>query len=120
MAPPDPRANRPRKPAPELAGRRDPMSLGSGREQEQSIRARKELLFEEDDLPARGPAAAPTRPFPDYLRTTPAAPLSGVTRAMLWGAGLLVVVLFVASIFKGGASKAPRGKPAAPQAGARR
>jgi hypothetical protein len=89
----------------------------AGREQEQSIRERKQLLFEEDEAPTR-PALEPepVKPFPEYLRTTPAAPLSGLARAILWGAGLLVVLLFVAALVKMGnrpAKPTPTRAPAA-------
>ncbi len=52
--------------------------------QEQSIKARKHQLFEAD---------APTgevgsgRPFKEFVRTTPAEPLSGLVKAALWAAG---------------------------------
>jgi len=65
--------------------------------QEQSIKARKNELFE-DDAPA-----APTgsgRPFADFLKETPAAPLAGGVKAALWAAGVLVVVLLAAALFR--------------------
>jgi hypothetical protein len=64
--------------------------------QEQSIKARKNELFEEE---------APvflnsSRPFRDFLRETPAEPLSGAAKAMLWVAGVIVAVLLVAALSK--------------------
>jgi hypothetical protein len=93
-----------------------PKVVTSGREQEQSIRERKQLLFEEDDLPSRPiDAPEPVRPFNEYLRTTPAAPLSGLAKALLWGVGVVVVLLLVAALFKTGnrSAKAPPPRGAA-------
>lgn len=64
--------------------------------QEQSIKARKHQLFEAD---------APTvfssgRPFKAFLRETPAAPLSGLTKAMLWAAGVVVTLVLIAALAK--------------------
>ena len=64
--------------------------------QEQSIKARKHQLFEAD-APAE---VGSGRPFRDFLRTTPAAPLSGLTRAALWAAGVVVALVLVAALFK--------------------
>lgn len=70
------------------------------REQEQSIRARKKLLFDEEEgAPGQGRRGA-TKPFSEYLRTTPPAPLSTATKAMLWGIGVVVVVLLIATLMK--------------------
>lgn len=96
-------------------------SVGGGREQEQSIRARKQLLFEEEELTPRHDAASdhgPRKSFSEYLRATPAAPLSGSTRAMLWGAGLIVVLLFIASLVKRGSPPPNQGRGGAPAAAA--
>jgi hypothetical protein len=41
-------------------------------------------------------------PFSVYLRQTPATPLSGLTKSLLWAAGALVVVVLVAAIARAG------------------
>jgi hypothetical protein len=64
--------------------------------QEQSIKARKHQLFEADAPVQVGSG----RPFREFLRTTPAAPLSGLTRAALWAAGVVVALVLVAALFK--------------------
>jgi hypothetical protein len=64
--------------------------------QEQSIKARKHQLFEADESAAVGSG----RPFKDFLRTTPAAPLSGLTKAALWAAAVVVVLVLIATLFK--------------------
>ena len=81
--------------------------MESGREQEQSIKQRKAMLYE-DDAPAvvRGPS----KPFAEYLRETPAAPLSPAIQAALWAAGIVVVLLLVAALIR----------PAPPKAKAKR
>ena len=70
------------------------------REQEHSIKARKQSMFGEDELADR-PAAGPTKPFAEYVRTTAAAPLSTLAKAGLWGAGVVVVLLLLAALLKG-------------------
>jgi hypothetical protein len=62
--------------------------------QEQSIKARKNELFEEE-VPV---FLNSSRPFRDFLRETPAEPLSGAAKAMLWAAGVIVAVLLVAAL----------------------
>jgi hypothetical protein len=78
------------------------MSLTPG-DQDQSIKARKRLLYEEDDLPA-SPAVTPPvverKPFRAYLRETPAQPLSTGMKALVWGSAILVGLLFAASVWK--------------------
>ena len=70
------------------------------REQELSIRERKQLLFE-SDAPATARAdASSRRPFAEYLRTTPAEPLSPAAKGVLYGVGGLVVLLLVAAVMK--------------------
>jgi hypothetical protein len=70
------------------------------REQEQSIKARKKLLFDDDeDAPAAAPRELVVRkPFREYLQTTPAAPLSGGVKAALWAAGVVVLLLLIAAL----------------------
>lgn len=77
-----------------------------GREQDQSIRERKQLLFDDEELPVRGdgqPAEVIyARPFRDYLRNTPAAALSNVTKGMLYAAGAVVLLMLLAALLKRG------------------
>ncbi|HEY2154100.1 MAG TPA: hypothetical protein VGH33_00620 [Isosphaeraceae bacterium] len=65
--------------------------------QEQSIKARKHQLFE-PDAPAFEVGSG--RSFKDFVRTTPAAPMSGLTRAALWAAGVVVAVVLVGALLK--------------------
>jgi hypothetical protein len=65
--------------------------------QEQSIKARKHQLFEADTPAA---ASSSSRPFHEFLRTTPAAPLSGLTRTLLWIAAAVVVLVLIAALLK--------------------
>jgi hypothetical protein len=64
--------------------------------QEQSIKARKHQLFEVDAPVEVGSG----RPFKEFVRTTPAAPLSGLIKAALWTAGVVVVLVLAAALFK--------------------
>ena len=59
-------------------------------------------LFEPAQPKSSGSTGTPVDvlPFEEYLRTTPAAPLSEVTKALLWAAGLAVAILFAAAIWK--------------------
>jgi hypothetical protein len=70
------------------------------REQEVSIRERKALLFEADEAPTARADAPPRRPFAEYLRTTPAAPLSPTAKGTLYGVGVVVALLFLAALVK--------------------
>ena len=89
--------SRPREPGDAAADRPRPKT--APREQEQSIRARKQLIFGEEELPGQGRRAT-TKPFSEYLRTTPPAPLSTATKAMLWAVGAVVVLLLIAVLLK--------------------
>lgn len=62
--------------------------------------ADRELFDDEDDAATLASPALPHRPFPDYIRTTPAAPLSSAEKALLWVAGVAVALLFAASLYK--------------------
>jgi hypothetical protein len=64
--------------------------------QEQSIKARKHQLFEADAPVEVGSG----RPFKEFVRTTPATPLSGLIKAVLWTAGVVVVLVLVGALFK--------------------
>jgi hypothetical protein len=80
--------------------------------QEQSIKARKNQLFD-DDTPV---FTGSDRPFKEFLRETSATPLSPAIRAMLWAAALLVVVMLVAALFKKFNSQTKGGPRPAPKA----
>lgn len=64
-------------------------------EQERSIKAREHELFVKplDDGLAR-------KPFLEYLRETPAEPLSTTTKTVLWIVAVLVVVVFLGAIWR--------------------
>ena len=66
-------------------------------EQEHSIKVRSNELYVEDTpvVPARA-----TKPFPVYLRETPARPLSPGIKAIFWVLGIIVAVLFLAAIWR--------------------
>jgi hypothetical protein len=70
------------------------------REQEQSIRARKEQLYEEDEAPKAEAAAKATKPFEVYLREVPATPLSATTKLILWSVGAVVVLLLIVTLLR--------------------
>jgi hypothetical protein len=67
-------------------------------EQERSIKDREEELFFEPDEP--GPAKPPPKPFPVYLRDTPPNPMSPATKTVLWIVGILVLLLFLAALWR--------------------
>jgi hypothetical protein len=62
--------------------------------QEQSIKARKNELFVEEEVEQSGPR----KRLRDYVKETPAAPLSKNVKLMLWGSAAPVVFLFVAAL----------------------
>ena len=68
------------------------MAPQAPREQEQSIKARKREIFEEEQ------SFGPRKPFADYLAMTEAIPLSTGQKAALWGIGALVVLLLLAAL----------------------
>ncbi|CAN5907685.1 hypothetical protein BH23PLA1_BH23PLA1_43670 [soil metagenome] len=65
-------------------------------------KSRRPGMFDEDEDDHRAPTAADgSRPsFIEYLRKTPAEPLSTGVKAMLWAIGVLVGLLLLASLFK--------------------
>lgn len=72
-----------------------PPEVSTQRElQEQSIKARKHELYVEDHDDLEGPRKS----FREYLKETPAAPLSRNVKLMLWGAAAPVVLLFFAAM----------------------
>lgn len=76
--------------------------------QDQSIKSRKRQMYEAEVNPALTDARAKNRSVADYLRETPATPLSGATKAGLWGAGAVVLATFAMVVVL----KSTRGKPA--------
>lgn len=68
--------------------------------------ARIESLFEDGDGSGLPRAE---RPFRDYLHRTPAAPMSGATRVLLWAAGVIVVALLALAFWR--ALSRPPAKP---------
>ncbi len=79
------------------------------RTQEQSIKARKHQLYE-DDEPLF--SSGPHKSFGDCLRETPADPLSLLVKAILWVVGTVVILLLIAALATGGGKKKPRPKQA--------
>ena len=76
------------------------------RDHDPSIKARKQQLY---DDPADAAPTGPRRSFAEVLKATPAAPLSGGTKASLWAVGVLVALLLAAAFVK---SSRPRARPA--------
>jgi len=67
-------------------------------EQELSIRERdQELFVEPQDTPAAEP---PVKPFPIYLRETPANPMSTEVKVILWIVGIAVLLLFGVALWR--------------------
>ena len=67
-------------------------------EQELSIREREQELFVE---PQETPTAEPpVKPFPIYLRETPANPMSSEVKVILWIVGIAVVLLFCVALWR--------------------
>jgi hypothetical protein len=79
--------------------------------EEQSIKARKKELFEEEQR--ADAASGPKKPAKVYLMQTPAAPLSPGVKATLWIVGAIVVLLLLAALATRGSSR-----PARPRQGA--
>jgi len=73
------------------------------RTQEQSIKARKHQLFE-DDEPV-GDQTGPRRSFQECLRTTPATPLSTPIKGLLWTLGTIVILILIVALATGGPRK---------------
>ena len=78
------------------------------RTQEQSIKARKNQLFDSDENDQFGPR----RSFAECLRETPAAPVPLAIKALLWVVGCLVVLILLLAFAKVG-TKTPRPNPSA-------
>jgi hypothetical protein len=82
-------------------------------EQELSIREREQELFDEPQPQAASREA--TRPFADYLRETPADPLSTPTKVILWAVGIVVLILFIVAIVRPPRSARPGSRSASPR-----
>lgn len=69
--------------------------------EEQSIKARKKELFDEQvrEVSVSGPRKPPSV----YLQQTPALPLSTGVKTTLWIVGVIVVLLFLAALMTRGA-----------------
>jgi hypothetical protein len=77
-------------------------------EQEQSIKARSHELFV-DHAPAE--SGRGSKAFLEYLRETPAEPLSTPTKVLLWLAAIIVSILFVAAIWRVTRRSVPKQQP---------
>jgi hypothetical protein len=81
-------------------------------EQELSIKARAHELYSQ-------PQQQTTKPFPVYLRETPAVPLSTFTKVVLWIVGIIVALLFAAALWRAASGHGPRRQTRAPRPTAR-
>jgi len=78
-------------------------------EQELSIREREQELFvEPQEAPAPRP---PAKPFPIYLRETPANPMATEVKVILWIVGIAVLLLFGAALWRTHRPSRPRKTP---------
>jgi len=66
-------------------------------EQERSIKAREHELYVKPRSPD---GELPRKPLREYLRETPAERLSPTTKTILWIVAVLVVVVFLAAIWR--------------------
>ena len=67
-------------------------------EQELSIREREQELFvDPQEALTKGP---PVKPFPVYLRETPASPMSSGVKVILWIVGIVVLLVFCAALLR--------------------
>ena len=67
-------------------------------EQELSIREREQELFvDPQETPTGEP---PVKPFPIYLRETPAKPMSPAVKVILWIVGIAVLLLLGAALWR--------------------
>jgi hypothetical protein len=64
-------------------------------QQDQSIKARKRQLFEEPQEPE---VVETVKPFAEYVRDTPPAPMPKGLKVTLWVVGVLTVLLFLAAV----------------------
>ena len=84
--------------------------MGSDRrnmpEQERSIRARDQELFAEPGEASTG--EPPVKPFPIYLRETPANPMSPQVKVILWIVGIFVLLLLCIALWRTQRPSRPR------------
>lgn len=83
-----------------MASEKPPTSNEAFEPQDQSIKSRKFQLFE-----TRAPEGTVVKPFTEYVKNTPPAPLSPAMKGVVWGVGALVVILLLAALFAGRAPK---------------
>lgn len=63
----------------------------------------RDELFDDDDVESGSHSSEPDtphKPFAQYLRETPPAPLTQGTKLALWATGGLTILLFLASLLK--------------------
>jgi hypothetical protein len=72
-------------------------------EQERSIKAREHELYLKPTEEGQA-----RKPFLEYLRETPAEPLSTTTKTILWIVAVLVVVVFLAAIWRAATRRSAR------------
>jgi hypothetical protein len=80
-------------------------------EQEHSIKSRAHEVFAKKEPE---PVSRPTKPFPVYLRETPAFPMSATVKAMLWFAAIIVGLLFLGAVLKLSIRYGPKRRDNAP------
>ncbi len=88
------------------------MAPNPPREQEQSIKDRKHLLYDDDDAAIPSGPAVDRKPFKVYLQQTPALPISAPLKAALWAVAIVVALLFAAAAMKSMQGKPPAKKRA--------
>ena len=66
-------------------------------EQERSIKDREQELFFD---PLDSATAQPLKPFAEYLRETPPVPTPSAVKVVLWILGILIGLLFFASLWR--------------------
>jgi hypothetical protein len=86
-------------------------------EQEISIKTRAHELFVK---PTTEEVRRAPKPFPVYLRETPASPMSSTVKAALWFAAIIVLLLFLASVWKLSVRHGPRRAARAPRVSSHR
>lgn len=84
--------------------------MSDPREQEQSIKDRKKLIYDDDPTPLSTGPVVERKPFKIHLRETPPQPLSGTLKAGLWAAGIVVALLLAGALWK---SSQPKARPSA-------
>lgn len=76
--------------------------------QEISIKRRGHDLFIDETAPS---TTGPSRPFSEFLRDTPANPLSAGVRAALWAVAIVAAILFAAALWRLANPPTPKPKP---------